>query len=285
MTLSLSFEVFPPKSSDALAELQSAVCRLAAVEPSFVSVTYGAGGSDRHRSFAAIDAVRVAGADVAAHLTCAGQSRAEVDDVIDHYAALGVGHIVALRGDSPGGAGTPYSPHGDGHRRTADLVHAIKSRGRFGVSVSAYPERHPESPNDQHDIDVLADKVAAGADMAITQMFFDNSHYLRLRDRAEARGIEVPIVPGIFPIHCIDTVTRFAAKCGASIPASVRSSFTDLDDAEPSTRHRVAADVAATQMADLVDRGVERFHIYTLNRADLAMQVCEQLGIASVPAG
>ena len=278
MTPSISFEVFPPKSPDALDELRSTVSRLAEVGPSFVSVTYGAGGSARHRSFAAIDAVRSAGVDVAGHLTCVDQSRDEVDDVIDHYGHLGVGHIVALRGDAPNGGSSDYAPHPDGHRRTADLVHAIKARGPFEVSVSAYPEGHPESPSVEHDLAVLKDKVTAGADMAITQMFFDNTHYLRLRDRAEARGIDVRIVPGIFPIHCIDTVSRFAAKCGASIPVSVANRFAGLDPGTEA-RHEVAATVAASQIAELVDHGVDQFHIYPLNRADRAVQVCDRLGL------
>jgi methylenetetrahydrofolate reductase (NADPH) len=281
VTLSVSFEVFPPKSADGIDALRTTVSRLGDVGPSFVSVTYGAGGSDRERSFAAIDAVRATGVEVAGHLTCVGQSRHEVNDVIDRYAALGVAQIVALRGDPPGGIDGAYTPHADGHRRTADLVHAIKLRGNFAVSVSAYPEGHPESPTDDHDLDVLADKVAAGADKAITQMFFDNDHYLRLRDRAHARGIDIPIVPGIFPIHCIDTVSRFAQRCGASMPASVADRF--LASTTDGDRHAVAAELAAEQIAELADHGVDQFHIYTLNRADLALEVCAHLDV-SAPA-
>jgi methylenetetrahydrofolate reductase (NADPH) len=280
VTPSLSFEVFPPKSAQGLDELCCTVSRLAEVAPSFVSVTYGAGGSDRQRSFAAIDAVRSTGVRVAGHLTCVGQSRDEIDEVVDRYSELGVSHIVALRGDAPSGAGSAYSPHPDGHGRTADLVHAIKRRGCFGVSVSAYPECHPESPSSEHDLAVLADKVRAGADSAITQMFFDNSHYLRLRDGARARGIDVPIVPGIFPIHCIDTVSRFAGRCGATIPESVIDRFSGLD-ADSATRQEVAADVAAEQITELMDHGVDRFHLYTLNRADLALRVCDRLGLGA----
>lgn len=279
MTLAVSFEVFPPKSADGVEALRSTVSRLGDVGPAFVSVTYGAGGSDRERSFAAIDAVRATGVDVAGHLTCVGQSRREVDEVIDRYAALGVSQIVALRGDPPGGVDGRYTPHADGHRRTADLVHAIKRRGDFAVSVSAYPEGHPESPTDDHDLDVLADKVAAGADKAITQMFFDNDHYLRLRDRAQGRGIDIPIVPGIFPIHCITTVSRFAERCGASMPPSVAQRFagasTDGD------RQAVAAELAAEQITELAGHGVDQFHIYTLNRADLALEVCAHLDVSA----
>ncbi|HSB85724.1 MAG TPA: methylenetetrahydrofolate reductase [NAD(P)H] [Ilumatobacteraceae bacterium] len=280
MTLDVSFEVFPPKSVDGLDALRTTVARLGDVGPAFVSVTYGAGGSDRERSFAAIDAVRSTGVEVAGHLTCVGQSRREVDEVIERYAGLGVSQIVALRGDPPGGVDRTYTPHAEGHRRTADLVRAIKRRGDFGVSVSAYPERHPESPTEDHDLDVLADKVAAGADRAITQMFFDNDHYLRLRDRAEARRIDIPIVPGIFPIHCITTVSRFAERCGASMPRSVTARFAETAS-DDEARQNVAAELAAEQITALTAHGVEQFHIYTLNRADLALRVCEHLGVAS----
>ena len=280
MTLSISFEVFPPKSIDGLEGLRSTVCRLNDVGPAFVSVTYGAGGSDRERSFAAIDAVRSEGFDVAGHLTCVGQARSEIDVVIDRYAALGVNRIVALRGDPPGGVDASYEAHPSGYRSTADLVHTIKQRGGFDVSVSAYPERHPQSPTDDHDLNVLAEKVAAGADRAMTQMFFDNSHYLRYRDRVGAYGIDIPIVPGIFPIHSFPTVARFADRCGASIPSRIASRFAGLDDDGAAT-HEIATELAAAQIAELAAHGVEEVHIYTLNRADLALAVCAQLGIVS----
>ena len=276
MTLSISFEVFPPKTADALEALRSTVARLSHVRPTFVSVTYGAGGSDRERSFAAIDAVRSAGFDVAGHLTCVGQSRADVDAVIERYEELGVSQIVALRGDPATGVGTAYQPHADGYSQTADLVGSIKQRGTFTIAVSGYPERHPQSPDDDHDLDVLAQKCEAGADKAITQMFFDNVHYLRFRDRARSRGITVPIVPGIFPIHSFPAVSRFADRCGASIPARIANRFAGLDD-DPATTHQVATEVAAAQIAELEAHGVDEVHIYTLNRADLAVAVCERL--------
>lgn len=278
MTLSVSFEVFPPKSGDGLEALRSTVSRLGEVGPAFLSVTYGAGGSDRERSFAAIDVVRSAGLDVAGHITCVGQTRHEVDGVIERYTALGVSHVVALRGDPPAGIDAPYVPHADGYQRTADLVHTIKQRGGVGVSVSAYPERHPQSPTDDHDLDVLQEKVAAGADRAVTQMFFDNAHFLRYRDRADARGITVPIVPGIFPIHSFPTVARFASRCGASIPPSIAERFAGLDD-DAVTTQSIAADLAAAQITELAAHGVEQVHLYTLNRADLALAVCAQLSI------
>ena len=278
MTLSISFEVFPPKSADGLDDLRATVSRLSDVGPAFVSVTYGAGGSDRERSFAAIDAVRSEGFDVAGHLTCVGQTRGDVDVVIDRYAALGVNRIVALRGDPPAGIDAPYEAHPDGYGSTAELVHTIKQRGGFDVAVSAYPERHPQSPTDDHDLGVLSEKVAAGADRAMTQMFFDNDHFLRYRDRACAYGIGIPIVPGIFPIHSFPTVARFAERCGASMPAPIASRFAGLDDDSERARN-LAADLAAAQIAELAEHGVDEVHIYTLNRADLALAVCARLGI------
>ena len=278
MTLSVSFEVFPPKSAEGLDELRSTVRRLHAVGADFVSVTYGAGGAGRDRSVAAIAAVRAEGLDVAGHLTCVGQPRVDIDAVIDAYEALGVSRIVALRGDPPAGVDAPYEAHVDGYQRTADLVAAIKRRGAFDITVSAYPERHPQSPSNDHDIAVLADKVAAGADSATTQMFFDNSHYLRYRDRVDARGIDIPIIPGIFPIHCFATVARFAERCGASIPERIARRFSGLDGNEEATRI-VAADVAASQISELAEHGVDAVHLYTLNRADLAIGVCRQLDL------
>jgi methylenetetrahydrofolate reductase (NADPH) len=283
MTLSISFEVFPPKSADALEGLRSTVARLSEVEPAFVSVTYGAGGSDRERSFAAIEAVRTAGFDVAGHITCVGQTRAEVDVVIDRYAALGVTRIVALRGDPPAGAGAPYEPHPDGYQRTADLVHSVKQRGGFAVAVSAYPERHPQSPSDDHDLNVLAEKCAAGADKAVTQMFFDNAHYFRFRERAQSRGINIPIVPGIFPIHSFPAVARFAERCGATIPVRIAERFAG-HDADSETTHKIATEIATEQIAELAAHGVGHVHIYTLNRAELAVAVCDQLASSRTAA-
>ena len=280
MTLSISFEVFPPKSADGLDGLRSTVSQLSEVGPTFVSVTYGAGGSDRERSFAAIDAVRAEGFDVAGHLTCVGQARSDIDVVIERYAELGVSQIVALRGDPPAGVDASYQPHADGYQRTADLVKTIKQRGGFGVAVSAYPERHPQSPTDGHDLNVLAEKVEAGADKAMTQMFFDNCQYLRYRDRARAYGIDIPIVPGIFPIHSFPTVARFAERCGASIPSRIADRFAGLDD-DIDTTQVIAAEIAASQIRELADHGVDAVHIYTLNRADLALAVCQQLGVST----
>ena len=273
-----SFEVFPPRTSDGLDALWGTVERLNQVDPIFVSVTYGAGGSDRERSFDAIRTVARTGAVVAGHLTCVGQSTDDVDSVIDRYAELGVDHVVALRGDPPEGAGAPYNPHPTGYQRTAHLVSAVKARGTFDVAVSAYPERHPQSPSIEHDIGVLAAKVAAGADRAITQMFFDIGMFLRYRDRLSARGIDVPLVPGIFPIHSFPAVARFAAKCGATIPAPIAARFDGLDGDHDAT-HETAAALAADQIQQLDAHGVEHVHLYTLNRAELVLAVCERLGL------
>lgn len=283
MNISVSFEVFPPKTPAGLDTLASTVSRLASAGPAFVSVTYGAGGTDRHRSFEAIDRVREAGgAPVAGHLTCVGQSRDEIDEVLDRYLALGVEHVVALRGDPPAGVDAPYEPHPDGHRSTAELVAAIKARrSDIDVSVSAYPERHPQSPTDAHDLDVLAAKVEAGADRAISQMFFDDDRFLAFVHRARAHGIDVPIVPGIFPIHSFPAVARFAARCGATIPSSVADRFEGVDD-DPDATREIAADFAAQQIRHLAGHGVEHVHLYTLNRADLALAVCRRLSL--VPA-
>jgi methylenetetrahydrofolate reductase (NADPH) len=271
-----SVEVFPPRTSEGLAPLADAVTRLQAIDPLFVSVTYGAGGSSRERSFDAIASVAATGATIAGHLTCVGQPRHEVDDVLNRYESLGVRSVVALRGDPPDGAGGAYSAHPEGYQRTSDLVEAIARRRRFEISVSAYPEAHPQSPSLQHDLDVLADKVASGATRAITQMFFDNQLFLRFRDQVAARGIPVALVPGIFPIHSFPAVQRFAERCGASMPAPIAARFEGLDD-DPIATQRVAADLAAEQIAELTSEGVDHAHLYTLNRADLVLAVHDLL--------
>jgi methylenetetrahydrofolate reductase (NADPH) len=279
--LAVSFEVFPPKTPEGLAALAHTVAQLDRVQPSYISVTYGAGGSDRARSFAAIDAVRSAtSAPIAAHLTCVGQSRSDIGDVLDHYVRLGVDHVVALRGDPPGGIDAPYQPHPDGFTSTADLVRAIKERSDLTVSVSAYPERHPQSPSVGHDLDVLAAKVGAGADQAMTQMFFDNRYFVSYLERLHERSIAVPVVPGIFPIHSFPAVSRFAARCGATIPTSVAIRFDGLDD-DPAGTASIAADLAAEQIRDLAANGVRQVHLYTLNRPELALDVCDRLSLVS----
>lgn len=280
-TLNVSFEFFPPKSEAGLVSLRDATSALASVAPLYMSVTYGAGGSTRDFSFAAVETASAASNSVpiAPHLTCVGQSRDDVFATVDRFASLGVDHIVALRGDPPEGIDAAYTAHDEGFQSTAELVAAIMSRGDFNIAVSAYPEKHPQSPSFDHDLDVLAAKAEAGAKRAMTQMFFDNDVFLSYRDQVVARGIDIPVVPGIFPIHSFPAVARFAAKCGASMPASIARRFEGLDD-DPDATFAVAADVAAEQIAALAVAGIEHVHIYTLNKAPLALAVCERIGLA-----
>ena len=270
----LSFELFPPKSDDGLGRLTEVANRLAALGPEFISVTYGAGGSSRHRSFATIEAVRRSGAPIAAHLTCVGQSVADLTEVMATYQHLGIDRIVALRGDPPDGIDAPYRPHRSGYVRTADLVAA--ARPHFDVMVSAYPERHPQSPTLSHDLDVLAEKVDAGATRAITQMCFDHDAFARYLDAVRARRIDVEIVPGIFPIHSLPAVARFTARCGASIPSAVARRFDRFED-DPTATADIGAEFAAEQIRRLDLLGVEHVHLYTLNQADLALDVCGRI--------
>jgi methylenetetrahydrofolate reductase (NADPH) len=272
----ISFEVFPPKDPAGLARLDDTIARLGRLDPAFVSVTYGAGGSSRDRSFQAIETAAKHGTPIAGHLTCVGQSRADLDGVIDHYRTLGVDHIVALRGDPPGGIDAPYEAHPDGYTATEQLVSTAKARGFTDVSVSAYPERHPQSPSGDHDLDLLAAKVDAGATRAITQMCFDDDAILRYIERVGAAGIDVEVAPGIFPIHSFPAVARFAGRCGATIPARIAERFAGLDD-DPETTAKLGAEIAAEQIARLRSEGVRHTHLYTLNRADLVQAVCERL--------
>ncbi|WP_460448831.1 methylenetetrahydrofolate reductase [NAD(P)H] [Alsobacter sp. SYSU BS001988] len=275
----VSFEFFPPKTDDAEAALWDSIHRLAPLGPDFVSVTYGAGGTTRERTQSTVTRlVRDTALLPAAHLTCVGASRAEVDAVVRDYAAAGVRHIVALRGDPPGGVGAHYAAHPEGYQSTAELVRGVREAGDFEVFVSAYPERHPESPSLQHDLDVLQAKVDAGATRAITQFFFDNDVYFRFLDKVRSRGIDIPIVPGVVPVQNFRQTAGFAARCGASVPAWLADRFEGLDD-DPATRRLIAAAVAAEQVIDLLDRGVRDFHFYTMNRADLVYAICHLLGM------
>ncbi len=246
--VSVSFEFFPPKSADMETSLWEAISRLAPLEPSFVSVTYGAGGSTRERTHATVARiVRQTRLQPAAHLTCVGASREDIDAVIRAYASAGVRHIVALRGDPPGGLDTPYVAPPDGYQSTADLVAAIKTIGDFEVSVATYPEKHPQSPNLLHDIETLKRKVDAGADRAITQFFFDNAVYFRFLDIAAAAGIDIPIVPGIVPVQNFKQTAGFAMRAGAGVPAWLAERFEGLEN-DPVTRRLVAAAVCAEQV-------------------------------------
>ena len=277
--INVSFEFFPPKTEEMERTLWEAVSRLAPLQPKFVSVTYGAGGSTRERTHATVK--RILGETTltpAAHLTCVAASRDEVDEVVRGYYEAGVRHIVALRGDPPAGAGARYEPHPQGYRHAANLVAGIKRVADIEVSVSAYPEKHPDSPSTEADIDMLKAKVDAGASRAITQFFFENYLYFRYLERVRARGITIPIVPGILPVQNFTQTRNFAARCGTSVPDWLAARFDGLDH-DPATRKLIAAAVAAEQVLDLAARGVSDFHFYTMNRADLVFAICHLLGV------
>jgi len=277
--LRVSFEFFPPNTADMEIALWQAIQQLAPLSPHFVSVTYGAGGSTRERTHATVKRLLDETAlTPAAHLTCVDATREDVDQVVRQYHAIGVRHIVALRGDMASGAGAPYLPHPGGYRNAADLVAGIKRIADFEISVSAYPERHPDSKDVDADLDMLHAKVDAGATRAITQFFFDNDLYFRYLDRVRARGINIPIVPGIVPVQNFRQVRNFAERCGATIPRWLVDRFEGLDN-DVATRKLVAAAVAAEQVLDLVDHGVTDFHFYTMNRADLVYAICHLLGL------
>jgi methylenetetrahydrofolate reductase (NADPH) len=277
--LRVSFEFFPPKTDEMEQALWEAIGRLAPLAPLFVSVTYGAGGSTRERTHATVKRLLAeTRLTPAAHLTCVAATRAEVDEVIHSYWKAGVRHIVALRGDATGGIGTRYEPHPGGYKHAAALVAGVKRIGDFEVSVSAYPEKHPDSPTVDADIDMLKSKVDAGATRAITQFFFENDLYFRYVDRVRARGIDIPIVPGILPVQNFRQTKSFAERCGTSVPSWLAERFDGLDG-DPATRKLIAAAVAAEQVVDLVDQGVTDFHFYTMNRADLVYAICHLLGL------
>ena len=276
--LGVSFEFFPPKTEKMHQALWECVTRLAPLAPSFVSVTYGAGGSTRQRTHeTVVRIVRETNLRPAAHLTCVGATRAEVDEVAHRYWEAGVRHIVALRGDPPEGEGR-YQPHPQGYAFAADLVAALKRIADFEISVAAYPETHPEASSAEADLDNLKRKIDAGAARAITQYFFDVAVFFRFRDRARAAGITVPIVPGILPVTNFAQVRHFSAACGATVPDWLADLFAGLDD-DPETRRLVAATVAAEQCRALVAGGVDELHFFTLNRADLAFAICHILGV------
>jgi methylenetetrahydrofolate reductase (NADPH) len=282
----VSFEFFPPKNDEMEERLWQTVRRLEPLGPRFVSVTYGAGGSTRERTHATVKRIREeTRLEPAAHLTCVGASRAEIDDVARLYWDAGIRHLVALRGDPP--AGERYAPHRDGYAYASDLVAGVLRAAPFEVSVAAYPETHPEAASADADLANLKRKIDAGATRAITQLFFAPEIFLRFRDRAQDAGITVPIVPGILPVTNFAQVRKFAAQCGASLPASLTQLFDGLDD-DPETRRLVAASIAAEQCRRLQAEGVAEFHFYTLNRAELIVAICRMIGLsatAAAPAG
>ncbi len=276
--ITASFEFFPPKSAKMESQLWDSVQQLAPLDPSFVSVTYGAGGSTRERTHSTV--ARIIGEaqlPAAAHLTCVDASKAEIRDVAEQYWEAGVRHIVALRGDA-GEPGAPFVPHPDGYASAADLVRGLKDIADFDISVAAYPETHPDADCPQTDLDVLKRKLDAGATRAISQFFFSADTFLRFRDRCAANGIDAPILPGILPVTNVAQARKFSGLCGAEIPDWMDGLFDGLDE-RPAARQLVAATVAAELCRRLYAGGVRDFHFYTLNRAELAYAICHMLGM------
>ena len=280
----VSFEFFPPKSDALEVQLWDSIRKLEPLAPSFVSVTYGAGGSTRdrtHRTVARI--VRETALKPAAHLTCVGASRSEIDGVLGDYWGIGVRHLVALRGDPPGGVGAPYVAHADGYADAAALVAAARRIGDFDVSVAVHPEKHPASATWAQDVENFKKKLAAGATRGISQMFFDADVFLRFRDRLAKAGVTAPIVPGIMPVTNVNGLTKMAGGCGATLPGWLVRLFDGLDE-DPETRRLVAAATTAQLCAHLASEGVEDFHFYTLNRADLTLAICRIIGVRAKEA-
>ena len=275
----VSFEFFPPKTEDAEAKLWNVIEQLAPLSPSFVSVTYGAGGSTRDRTHRTVSRIaKDTALPPAAHLTCVSATKADVDAVLSDYWQAGVRHIVALRGDPPGGIAEPYHPHPDGYVNAADLVAGVKRAGDFEVSVAVYPERHPNSPDWQVEIDNFKRKLDAGATRGISQFFYEADIFLRFRDRLAAAGVNAAIVPGVMPVTNFKGLVKMAAGCGATVPAWFAHLFDGLDD-DPQTRMLVAAATTGELCARLQVEGVEQFHFYTLNRAELTLALCRMLGV------
>ena len=284
--LDVSFEFFPPRSDAMERTLWQSVERLAPLRPQFMSVTYGAGGSTRERTHAIVSRIQNdVGVAAAAHLTCVAATRQEIDAIAETYWQAGIRHIVALRGDMPkgdDGQPIPYAPTPGGYDYAADLVAGLKRIADFEISVAAYPEVHPEAASAQADLDNLRRKIDAGADRVITQFFFDPEVFLRFRDKAAAVGVTAPMVPGIYPVPNFASAKRFATMCAASIPDWLASQFETLDD-DPGTRQLIAAIVAGHQCQVLRAEGVDLFHFYTLNRADLSYAICHMLGLRPAP--
>jgi len=275
--ISVSFEFSPPKNDDAERLLWASIKRLEPLAPRFVSVTYGAGGSTRDRTHATVKRiVQETTLKPAAHLTCVGASRSEINGIAQQYWEAGVRHIVALRGDMPGMV--QYQPHPDGYRSTPEMIEGLRRVGDFEISVSCYPERHPESPSLEHDLDLLKRKVDAGATRAITQFCFSTSLLARFRDRADQWGIKVPILPGLMPTTNFKGLVNMSVRCNAAVPPWLAAIYEGLEN-DLETRRTLAAVVLAEQVGDLYAKGFDQFHFYTLNQADLTYAACRILGL------
>lgn len=279
---SFSFELFPPKTEDGERVLWQTVREIESLRPTFVSVTYGAGGSTQDRT------VRLTG-EIArdttltpvAHLTCVGASRDELRSVVGHYAAEGVRTVLALRGDPPTGLGTDWRPHPGGLANAVELVELVRSLGSFSVGVAAFPEGHPESPGLDHDARVLAMKQQAGADFAITQLFFRVEDYVRMVDMAAAAGCTMPIVPGIMPVTNVSQIERFASLSGAAFPRPLADRFSAVAD-DPEAVLALGVEVASDMCQRLLDAGAPGLHFYTLNRSRSTIEVYEALGLGAL---
>ncbi len=273
----VSFEFFPAATEAADESLERALRQLSTLNPDCVTVTFGADGSGQQRSVQVVERLLSRdGPQVAAHLTCVGATRDEIDALARRWRGLGLNRIVALRGDVPGGG--PWQPHDQGYQRAAELVEGLRRVAEFDIAVAAYPENHPDSPSTEADTDNLKRKQDAGASMAITQYCFDSEPILRLRDRAAKAGIHIPVVPGILPVTNFARVVTFSQRCGASVPDWLAAQFDGLDD-DPETCAMVAASVATEQCQRLIAEGFERFHFYTLNRGRLTYAICRRLGL------
>lgn len=273
----VSFEFFPPKNLEGSFRLWETVHTLAPLDPSFVSVTYGAGGTTRQLTHEAVTTIGGSfGLNVAAHLTCVDATRAQTLEIANAYAEAGVHEIVALRGDAPAGT-ERFTPHPEGFAHSVELIEALAGTGQFTLRVGAYPEPHPEAADAQADIDWLKRKFDAGADEAITQFFFDPEAFLRFRDRCTQAGIDKPVIPGVVPIENWTGVRKFAVKCGTHIPAWLDNAF---EKARRDGREELLATAQCTELCDrLIREGVEDIHFYTLNKAHLTREVCHALGI------
>lgn len=278
--IKISFEFFPPKSEEMEGQLWNTVRDLQDWNPEFVSVTYGAGGTTKAPTLSTVTRfLNDTPLATASHLTCVSATKEETHQVVDSFRKAGVTHFVALRGDAPGGVGAPYQPHPGGYANAAELVAGLKQLGDFEISVSAYPEKHPESRDQAADIDMLKRKADNGADRALTQFFFDNDNFERYLEKVRAAGVRIPVVPGIMPIQNLTQLKRFAGACGTVIPSFLDDRFAGYDD-KPEERAKVAAEVAAEQIEDLIRRGLHEFHLYTMNRAPLVSAVLNNLDLS-----